>query len=171
MSWLSLPSGELTMWTSTLQEWWGQVWGWGDPASDRSGNVCLGIFVQGSSHPHAGKNLSLGTWRGPPSSGGGPMLSGPASVCEAAVPLRHPSPTSRHVRVSAQDCGWGPLPHQGCSHSFLPLQSHELGAGGRCRCRARNGDRGSIQILSSSFLCSDPVKDYVQANPGWYWAS
>ena len=143
----------------------------GDPASDRAGDVCLGIFIQGSGPPGARKNLRLGTWRGPPSSGSGPMLSRPASVCEAAVPLRHTSPTPRHVRISAQDCGWGPLPHQGFSHSFLPHQSCELGAGGRYRCRTRNGDRGSIWILSSSLLCSDPVKDYVQANPGWYWAS
>ena len=52
--------------------------------------------------------------------------------------------------------------------SFLLRKSWEPWWG---RCRRGNGDIGEILILSPSFLCSDPVKDYVQANPGWYWAS
>lgn len=158
------------MWTSMLPERWGRAWGWGHPASDKSGNVGLGIFVQGSGPPCAGKNLILGMWRGPPSRGDGPMLLGQqVSVKQpflSDTPALHPGmSTSQPKTVAGVPCPtWGAV-------SFLPLQSCELGAGGRYRCRTRNGDRGSIRILSSSLLCSDPVKDYVQANPGWYWAS
>lgn len=95
-----------------LQERWGQAWGWGHPASDRSGNVCLGIFVQGSGPPRAGKNLSLGTWRGPPSSGGGPMLLGQqVSVKQlflSDTPALHPGmSTSQPKTVAGVPCPSG----------------------------------------------------------------
>lgn len=136
----------------------GQAWGGGHP-DRRCGAV--GLLTPRES-------LRECTRRSPPfgraGGAGGLVLSG--SLSDPLAP--HPALLSPSLGL------WLGLPEPpGVHASFLSLRSCELGWGwgASADVEPEIESEGKCVCFFPPSLCSDPVKDYIQANPGWYWAS